>query len=323
MGRKRNWLVVIFVLRVILLNSQTAIFTEPFNESNGSTTGNSVEGESWSTDCPTCVPGVDYFATLNGKLRNLDSNGPATFSLDGGIDVSHCSSIKISFEFAFSEPWEGSGNMEYCDEVNGTSPACTGSPSCGSTCDPSTPLIGACDGCWDFLWTQIFLDGNQEAEDLIGGLGTTDMDQSGMRMFQFCTEEASLLDLKFTTQTWANDEWVEIDNIVITCWENDPLIEIAGNQGPINVCAGEDISMCEINVSTSKLNGGNAWAWNGPGGSSSGSNKFDLFDVQASDSGNYVVTSTDSNNCTATDDIEIIVEYCCDANAGTLSISKN
>ncbi len=303
--------------------SQVSIFSEVFDESSNSTSGISAEGVSWSTSCPTCVPGADYFAVQSGSLENLDSNGPATFSFDSPIDVSLCSSIQINFDFAFSEGWEGSGNLEFCNEESGGSPACNiGTPPCSTTCDPSTPTLGSCNGCWDFLWAQAFLDNSEVSQELIGGFNTTDSDQSGTIMMDFCTNGAVDLNMMITTQMWANDESVEINNIAIICFENEPMVEVDGSEGPIELCVGDDVDLTEVNVSPSKLDGGDSWNWMGPNGGFSGSSTYTLADVQLEDSGLYTVNTLDVNGCSAEDDIMIVITVCCDAEAGSITITK-
>ena len=125
-----------------------------------------------------------------GQTTILNTPGPVTYTNSDGptgpdvysVDVSGCTSIEFSFNFAFSLPWEGGGNMEFCDETQpgGGGLVCftTGSP-CG--CDPTDPQAGSCSGCWDFLWARFNLDGNNVGSELIGGSGTTDADQFGNR----------------------------------------------------------------------------------------------------------------------------------------------
>ncbi len=286
--------------------TQIDIFTESFDESNGSTSGSSDEGVDWETDCPTCIPSNDYFEVVPGGLEAQDTNGPATFTTDD-IDISNCSSITLTFDYEFSIPWEGPGSstLEYCDEqyANGNY-ACGGLSVPGCNCDIDNPLNNSCEFCWDYLYTELYINGSQEEFDIIGDSGTTDAEISGTVSLSSCTLGDTDAFIKITTQFWGANEAVLLENLVLVCYENDPIATVDGDEGPVEVCEGQDIEFEELNVDANKVN---EWSWSGPGGSVNGSNTFDLLDVEASDAGDYVVTVTDVNNCSATDDIELIV----------------
>ncbi|MCB0551760.1 MAG: hypothetical protein KDD19_29610, partial [Phaeodactylibacter sp.] len=160
--------------------------------------------------------GQVIFSNPGRTYNNTDSR---TFDSYGPVDISNCTSITFSLQYSFSLPWEGSGNMEYCNEVN---PA-TGQPYCFSgvpcNCDPNIIALpgSSCYNCWDFLWVRFLVDGVEVGGDLIGDAGTTNAEQSGTISFTQCTNGLSgNASIEVYTQTWAADESVTFSNITIT-----------------------------------------------------------------------------------------------------------
>lgn len=198
-------------------------------------------------------------------------------------DISNCSSVSISYDFAFSLPWQGSGNMESCDEC----------PGCG--CDPDNSVAGGCTPCWDFLQGTMQLDGSIVFQDLIGDVGTTDADQSGTVSSGFiCTDGATSVDLELMTNTWASDETSTFSNIVIMCYQAT-AIDITTDP---DLCAGQD-----VNLEGEALNNADVdtWMWTTDGGSSIDNDGIqNTFATGASDGETYTLTTTDANGCSST-----------------------
>ena len=99
----------------------------------------------------------------------------------------------------------------------------------GCAADVNNPSPGGCDNCWDFLDVQFFIDGVQVGGDLIGDAGTTDAEQSGTILLDYCTNgTANTASIEIRTQTWASTETVTFSNVTITCVENYPTIAPIG-----------------------------------------------------------------------------------------------
>ena len=188
--------------------------------------------------------GQVLLSSFGTSYTNTDSR---TFDQYGPVDISNCTSVSFSIEYFFSLPWEGSGNMESCDDE------CIGVIPCG--CDPNQPALGACNQCWDFLWVRFMVDGVEVGGDLIGDSGTTDAEQSGTISLTYCTNgNASNAAIEVYTQTWAANESITFTNITITCIDDTPTLPSIG-------------PFCETAAAVA-LNpnpGGVSGTWTGPG----------------------------------------------------------
>ena len=101
----------IFIIFITLSLGSKAqlIFSEPFNESNGSIAGvDNVGGVNWSTLCPTCLDANDFYKVVSGKLVAQDSNGPATWQTNA-IDISATTFFNISLVLQEEGSMEGCG----------------------------------------------------------------------------------------------------------------------------------------------------------------------------------------------------------------------
>lgn len=148
-------------------------------------------------------------------------------------DISDCYKVGFSFDFEFSQSWEGDGNMESWDEC-GEFGDCAG--------DPNFPDSGSCLNCWDFLWTRLFVDGAEIYNGLIGDETVTDEDQMGTWSETFCVE-GTTMDLNLVSQFWQATEGVIVSNIMLLCYEKDLTIS---SNSPI--CNDEQL---DLNANTS------------------------------------------------------------------------
>lgn len=206
---------------------------------------------------------------------------PASESFNA--DISNCTSVSISYDFNFSLPWEGSGNMETCDEC----------PGCG--CDPSNSIDGGCTPCWDYLQGIMQIDGSTVFEDLIGDSGTTNADQSGTVSSGFiCTDGASNVDLELNTNTWASNETATFSNIVIMCYQAT-TISIDTDS---DICEGQNVNLEGEALNNSHVD---TWMWTTDGGSSIDNDASqNTFATGATDGETYTLTTTDANGCSST-----------------------
>ena len=232
---------------------------------------------------------------------NTNSDGPEQ-DFSGLIDVSNCSSISFSLTFTFNQPWEGDGNMEYCNEITPS----TGNPTCFNNaipcaCNPATPMAGSCYDCWDFLWAQFNLGGSSIVNELIGGSGTDDSDQSGTIASSIvCVGNANSAFANVTTQTWAADESVNYTTTVV-CYEG-----VTAAASTVTACPGEPVTLT--------ASGGGSYQWSDGLGTSS---SVMVNPIQTT---TYAVTATDANGCSSTADVTVNVQA---IDAGSVDIDCN
>jgi hypothetical protein len=192
-------LTILVILFFGTLEGQSqVIFTETFNEGNGSTSGtDETGGVSWSSSCGGCISG-DLWEEDGGEFHNQDSNGPALWT-SGTIDISGCSSFTIEFDYNLSGTFEGCGtgcnsvdwiSLEYT--LGGGGPSTTYSPSNSYFCNG---------GCAD-------LDVVWDGSDGSGGSYSSSF---------ISTDGKPNLDFEIGSQTWAGTEHIYIDNITVTC----------------------------------------------------------------------------------------------------------
>jgi len=178
-------------------NSQV-IFSETFNEGDGSTSGSDdIGGVSWTSNCPTLLSG-DLWEEKSGAFHNQDSNGPALWTTDV-IDISTCGLFQICFDYNLSGVFEGCGtgcnsvdwiSLEYT--LSGGGPSTTYNPPNSYFCN------GGCADL-DVIWDGS--DGNS------GSYSSTFISTDGK----------SNLSIEIGSQTWAGTEHIYIDNISVTC----------------------------------------------------------------------------------------------------------
>ncbi len=235
---------------------------------------------------------------LIGQTTIVLEAGPISHNnIDGFIDeqysadISLCSSIAFSISYEFSLPWEGDGNMEYCDEE---SPS-TGMPVCigGCACDVTDPTAGACDGCWDFMWVEFEIDGSPEDELILGGSGATDADQVGTyQTEEYCVDGATMAQFNIRNQNWASNETNTYANVSIICWQAVPNFS---TNAP--VCSNSNLDLTGTAVNPNDVV---SWEWDNDGnGTIDDPNIQSTFATGAEDNETYSLTTTDVNNCTA------------------------
>ncbi len=207
-----------------------------------------------------------------------------------GVDISKCSSIQFQLDYSFSEFWEGSGNMEFC---NDPASLCVGNTTlCG--CDPLiNPIPNECE-CWDFMYIRCIIDGVVVADRLIGDTNTTNADkQNSYNSQPICTNGGLQANLNIINYNGAGDETNIYSNIVITCWEGTPIMD------PIPmVCQESDLTLsgnaCDPSVLQSSL-----WESN-MGAIISNPSLGNTTATNFSDGEVFTLTATDLNSCSAT-----------------------
>ncbi len=239
--------------------------------------------QSWGQTTLLTDPGLTYG----------DSDGPTGPDVYS-VDVSNCTSVSFSVDYSFSFDWLGSGNMESSDECNFTGFPCQG--------DPTTPNLGDCNSCWDFLWAVFNIDGVNVGGDLIGEAGTTNLEQSGTISSGFiCTNGASNADITVVTQTWGSTESVTFSNIAILCYEAAPSIT---TNAPF--CSGSTLTLDGSATDPSAVV---SWMWSNNGSGTIANPSAQ--NTSATNPGNgetYTLTTTDPNGCTgvATETVGVV-----------------
>lgn len=204
------------------------------------------------------------------------------------VDISNCTSIEIVYDFEWSQSWPGGGNMESSDECG----ACAG--------DPEDPFAGDCDNCWDMLYTQIFFDGNEIANELQGGPGF-DQQSGTATLGPFCTDGSEELNLEFDATVHAASsppEGIEVTDIMVICWEATPMLE-----EPVDVCAGGTINLTGDAEDTDAVA---SWLWETTGSSLIDDDAAqNTFANGVSDGEEFTLTTTDLNGCQGTASFEV------------------
>lgn len=188
----------IVALFILFNGSSQILFTETFNESNGSTTGSdNTNGVNWTAVCPGSIAATDYFRVQSGRLEARDTNGPAASWTTNAIDITSCDALSISFNITESGTMEACGTgcnsadfvaFEYSIDGGGwISPP--NSYSCGGSCAPSS------------------------------GRAIADDDVTSLNYSTGCVGlgGGSSLRLRIQTQCWAASEYWRIDNVVVSC----------------------------------------------------------------------------------------------------------
>lgn len=227
---------------------------------------------------------VVILTNIGASYTNSDApTGPDVYS----VDISQCSSISFSLDFSFSLPWEGSGNMESAFDCPFGPDPCLG--------DPTMPNQGACDGCWDYLNAEFFIDGGLVGGDLIGEGNTLDSEQSGVISSPIiCTNNAMTASIEVVTQTWAANETASFTNISILCYQGTPEI-----LPTVTSCTGGTYNLNGSAVNISDVLG---WQWTTVSGSLIDSpNSQNTFASNASSGDVFVLETTDVNGCKSTD----------------------
>ena len=196
-----------FLFLCISANAQTLVFQETFNETVGSTSGISDEGNavSWSATCPACLVG-DFFEIVNGGMEGEDTNGPAEW-LTGNITIPMNTAV-VTFSFDYNHlGYLGSDNLE-CNAECGSCP-----------CDPMQVVTnGACNNCWDYLLYNMTTGGSSIAADILIGCDCNDMNNSLCQVLDVAAlTSAGDIDIQLEIEMamWATGEFMNFDNITI------------------------------------------------------------------------------------------------------------
>ncbi|NNK90667.1 MAG: hypothetical protein HKO89_08680, partial [Saprospiraceae bacterium] len=239
-----------------------------------------------------CVFNVNAQSPINVDLAGqsyTDLNGTIVDNYED-IDISNCSSIQFSVDYAFSLPWEGSSNMESSDE-------------CPNPCngDPENQSAG-CSPCWDFMWMQFSISGIIVNEELIGEPGTTDNEQMNTYSSPiFCTNGEELADIFITNQNWAMDETNTFSSVIIMCWEGTP--DIITNDP---ICGSDNLDL-DGNVGDPSVVTDFLWTNDGTGQIDDDESEV-TFATTPEDGENYTLTTTDENGCDASQTVMVEIE---------------
>jgi gliding motility-associated-like protein len=242
------------------------VFSEPFNEATGATTGtDNTGGVMWTSVCPACVDAGDHYHVQGGQLEGQDTNGPSTWET-GVIDISSCPFIEVNFTLSES------GTME----------------ACGSGCISGdwVQFQYNIDGSgWQNPSNSVFCAGACANVNIIQG---DDILAGTMNYTTGCMPGGNTIQLRIIVQSWAGDEFWRVDNVTVSC-----------SQGP-SVDAGTDQTVC--NGSTVTLTADNPdgaiISWN------NGITNSVAF-TPPSGTTLYTVTATEGL-CFNTDDVEVV-----------------
>lgn len=175
------------------------VWSESFNYPNGTMVGanNNTANPSpdWVSSCPTCVSG-DWYEIQNNVLEARDTNGEAEMVTESIDITSIAGGVEVRFDLSESGPMEGcpGGISSGCNSVdwikveyklNNNAWVSVSSVLGG-------PCSGACAGGLYFT---------------IGDFNST----AGL----ICPLVGDSLRLRFTVQTWAADEYLRVDNIIV------------------------------------------------------------------------------------------------------------
>jgi gliding motility-associated-like protein len=262
--------ILVFASFLFLANTNAQIiFSETFDEANGSVSGNdNTGGVAWTSTCPSCLSG-DHYEVQSGQLEGQDTNGPATWET-GAIDISSCNFLQLTFNITSLGTMEGCGTgcnsvdwvqLEYNIDGGGWQ-----TPSNASFC--AGP-------CADINVIQ--------SDDVTGG---TILYNTG------CLPSGNSIQLRITVQAWAGDEFWQIDNVTLSC-----------TTGP-SANAGSDISICSGNSAVLNGSGTGSPSWDN-GGTLSSTTILNPTATPVSAT-TYTLTMTDGA-CTATDDVLVSI----------------
>lgn len=262
--------------------AQTSLFTETFDEPNGSTSGVSQEGIGWNMNCATtssfpCQSGS--FGVQNNAFEVFNSKGAVRFLTNPISIPQNASSLELFVDFEFSLPW-GTTGMDRPDQCGN----CAG--------NPRDPVAGGCrgaigdpQGCWDFIWVVLRGPQNQElAQHLIGS--NSENRRNGVVNLQWCVETHSNVRIEILASTSANNEISWVDQIELTYEIGKPDLVVEPNPA----CRGGDVFIDDLGDAMSR-------SWTGPNGFTSIQPFVQLTNVQSADAGTYSMIATDFNGC--------------------------
>lgn len=273
---------------ILSLNgSSQIIFSEPFDESDGSTNGveNSGVGTTWFSTCPSCVSG-DWFEVQGGILEGRDTGGPASFT-SGIINTSSCDQVDISFDISQT------GDMEDCN---------TG---CNSA-DWVQLEYRIDGGTWQAPGNSTFCAGACANVDIIQSGGVTGVNNYSTG----CFASGNTLEIRITVQCWASSEYWKIDNIEVNCISVDP-----GTDGGITFCDTDAPADLFDELGGTPDNGG---SWSGPSTLTNGDQG--TFTPGTSNDGLYTYTVGPAG-CPQTSTVTVTVNSCVNCTITNLNVN--
>ena len=263
------------------LSGQVLIAEEDFDEMG--TSGNMTDGTAWNVTQVLNCDGSGVFESQGDKFRiqNMEG-GDCCFCTPGEplaqcgnnqnivmfdpIDISAYAGVYVVPEIQFL------GDLDCLDE------------QANQPC-PSEPLLN-CNGGHDQLQFDYRIDGGAWM-NFYFACG----DSECLTYNWGCDVNGDEIQIRFIGGNQATDERYFIRKIEIFGFEEvDAEIDFSPNP----ICEGQDIMFNEIGGD------GVSWNWDGPGLSSSMQDPI-LFNVNSSNEGNYSITVTDVNDCTAED----------------------
>ena len=222
----------------------------------------------------------------------LNNNSDAPIFYNQSESLTGCTSISFSMEYS-SDDWLGSGsnNLESVDECNFGDP-CNG--------DPFNPMQGDCDGCWDFLLFELDVDGVLELGELIGT--TLLITNETYTWDSGCLDPNETVDITLdaTSQTWANDENIDLTNITIICYQGVAEDDLTIDPGD-ELCEGDNLDLSVSSMFTDA-------EWFFEGSNIGTGTDIELTGLTTSESGTYSVETTDVNGCSSSVEFDIEVE---------------
>ncbi len=296
----KNTIFLTFLTLILMTKVEGQVrFNEVFNEPNGSTSGVSAEGIGWNALCGGCL---GTFDVQGGQLVGNNTKAVTTFRTNP-IDISGCSTVTIRMQYS-GTPYGPSG--AFLDSA--TKCSCAG--------NPSTPNAVGCDNCWDFfIGNLLFNNSPSEQFEFIGTNYTPTT--ASIDYISACIGNSSSVQIEVNTQTWASDEFMRMDNVMLICNPGTGSVSISNPDSNFpNYCAGGQLNLT--------ANGGaGTYEWKDPAGNVVG-NSANLSTIVSTNFVNpqkYTVVYTDAGGCSSTGSKNIIVSPSPTANLMASSLS--
>jgi len=258
---------ILFIFFIIISLNSTAqlLFSEPFNEPDGSTSGiDNIGSVNWSTICPNCINAADYYKVDTGELVAQDSNGPATWETEN-IDISSTQFFNISLLLKEEGTMEACGTG--CSSVDWVQLEYNIDNTGWQTPNNSYLCSGPCAG--------------------INVIHSDDIAGPSLNYSTDCIESGANLKLRIIVQAWAASERWIIDDIQVST-AISPSIDAGIDH---TICANTNITLTADNPQNGIL------TWN--------NTVIDGVNFIPQPGNNPYVVSTNLNGCIATDTVLI------------------
>lgn len=209
------------ILTINFVSNAQLMFSESFDEVTGSVNGvDNIGAVNWTTACPTCLDGGDFFKVNTGELVAQDSNGPATWETSS-IDISSSTFFNISFVL------KEEGNMEAC--------------ATGCTSVDWVQLEYNIDNTgWQTPTNSVFCSGGCAGINVIQ---SDDINGTSLNYSTDCIESGANLEIRISVQAWAASERWIIDNIEVST-ATGPIIDAGLDQ---TICSNSSVTLTASN----------------------------------------------------------------------------